>query len=258
MLSIDLKGRTALVVGGSRGIGGSISEHLCRAGAFTVFTHTGNPAHAARVDALLAGIRAEEGAVRGEAVDARSGSDMRDLADRVAAERGALDILVCNAGMNRERRAEVETDTEWDDAITLNLGAAWHGVRAALPHMLARGYGRIILIGSSAVYDGGGGAIDYAAAKAGLSGMMAYLCRNYLRKGILTNIVHPCVIETDLLKERYPDGQAKAKLAAQIPVGRLGKPSDVAGLVAFLSSPWGDFICGQEVLADGGRTFFAR
>ncbi len=258
MLSIDLKGRTALVVGGSRGIGASIVEHLCKAGAFTVFTHTGNPAHAARVDALMDAIQAEAGAARGEAVDARSGSDMRDLADRVAAERDLDFVLVCNAGMNRERRAEVETDTEWDDAITLNLGAAWHGVRAALPHMLARGYGRIILIGSSAVYDGGGGAIDYAAAKAGLSGMMAYLCRNYLKKGILTNIVHPCVIETDLLKERYPDGQAKAKLAAQIPVGRLGKPSDVAGLVAFLSSPWGDFICGQEVLADGGRTFFAR
>ena len=258
MLSIDLKGRTALVVGGSRGIGASIVEHLCRAGAFTVFTHTGNPSHAAQVDALLDTIRGDGGDARGEAVDARAGRAMRDLADRIAAEHGSLDIVVCNAGMNRERPAEAETDAEWDDAISLNLSAAWHGVRAALPHMLAQAYGRIILIGSSAVFDGGGGAIDYAAAKAGLSGMMAYLCRNHLRKGILTNIVHPCVIETDLLKERYPDGQAKAKLAAQIPVGRLGKPSDVAGLVAFLASPWGDFICGQEVLADGGRTFFGR
>jgi 3-oxoacyl-[acyl-carrier protein] reductase len=258
MLSIDLSGRTALVVGGGRGIGASIVEHLCRAGAFTVFTHTGNPQHASRVEALLDSIRREGGAARGEAVDARVGSAMRALADRLASERGAIDIVVCNAGLNRERRADVETDAEWEDGISRNLGSAYNGVRAALPHMRARGSGRIILIGSSAVHDGGGGAMDYAAAKAALSGMMAYLCRNYLRHGILTNVVHPCVIETDLLAVRYPDSAAKAKLAAQVPVGRLGKPSDIAGLVAFLASSWGDFICGQEIMADGGRTLFSR
>src|SRR5271157_1152343 len=100
MLEIDLSGRTALVIGGSRGIGASIVEHLCRAGAYTVFTHTGNPAHAERVEELLASVRHEGGGARAEAADARSGPAMRALANGVAAERGALDILVCNAGMN--------------------------------------------------------------------------------------------------------------------------------------------------------------
>jgi 3-oxoacyl-[acyl-carrier protein] reductase len=258
MLEIDLSGRTALVVGGSRGIGASIVEHFCRAGAFTVFTYTGNPAYAAQVAALVAAAGRAGGAARAEVVDARSGPDMRALADRIAAERGALDILVCNAGMNTARPAEALTDEQWEEALALNLNTAYYGVRASLPHMAAKGHGRIILIGSSAVVDGGGGAIDYAAAKAGMTGMMTYLCRNYLKKGVLTNIVHPCVIETDLLKQRYAAPAAKQGLVAQVPVGRLGRPEDIAGLVAFLASSWGDFICGQEIMADGGRTIFGK
>jgi 3-oxoacyl-[acyl-carrier protein] reductase len=258
MLGIDLAGRTALVVGGSRGIGGSIVEHLCRAGAFTVFTHTGNPRRTAQVEELVSGIRRGGGGVRAEVTDARDGAAMRTLANAVAAERGTIDILVCSAGMNTARPVETETDGEWEQSLAINLDATYYAVRAAVPHMLARRHGRIILIGSSAVFDGGGGAIDYAAAKAGLTGVKTYLCRNYAKKGILTNIVHPCVIATELLKQRYAEAEAQAKLASQIPVGRLGRPEDVAGLVAFLASPWGDFICGQEIMADGGRTFYGK
>ena len=86
--------------------------------------------------------------------------------------------------------------------------------------------------------------------------MMAYLAKEYTRKGILTNIIHPCLIETDLLRARYSSEDARATLIAQVPVGRLGKPEDVAGLVAFLVSSHGDYICGQSVLLDGGRTIF--
>jgi 3-oxoacyl-[acyl-carrier protein] reductase len=258
MLGIDLAGRTALVIGGSRGIGASIVEHLCRAGAYTLFTHTGNPSHRARVEELLAAVRREGGAADAEALDARDGPAMRALADRLAGSRGRIDILVCNAGMNQARPAEALTDDEWDASIRLNLGTAFNGVRAVLPHMLRQGRGRIVFIGSSAVYDGGGQAMDYAAAKAGLKGMMIYLCRAFARRGILANTVHPCVIETDLLRQRYADAEAKAKLVAQIPAGRLGKPEDVAGLVAYLASPWGDYVCGQDILLDGGRVLFGK
>ncbi len=98
--------------------------------------------------------------------------------------------------------------------------------------------------------------MDYAAAKAGLHGMMSYLSKTYTRRGIVTNLVHPCVIETELLRQRYADDAAKARLAAQIPVGRLGQPEDIAGLVAYLASSWGDYICGQAILVDGGRTLY--
>ena len=258
MLGIDLSGRTALVIGGGRGIGASIVEHLCRAGAFTVFTHTGNPAHASRLEGFLAALSRAGCLARAEVSDARDGPAATALADEVASERGRIDILVCNAGMNTARPAEAVKDSEWEGSLSLNLGSAFYAVRAVLPHMLRQGHGKILLIGSSAVFDGGGGAIDYAAAKAGMTGMKTYLCRTYARKGIVTNIVHPCVIETDLLAQRYADAEAKRKLTAQIPVGRLGKPEDVAGLVAFLASPWGDYICGQEILADGGRTVYGK
>jgi len=260
MLAIDLSGKIALVLGGSRGIGASIVEIMCRAGAHVTFTHTGNPAHEARVAELLARARATEdeagGEARAEVADARDSAATAAVADRLASKNGGIDVLVCNAGMNAARPIEEVSNAAWTEGIELNLGTAFYGVRATLPHMLRRGRGRIILIGSSAVIDGGGGAIDYAAAKAGMTGMMTYLCRAYAKRGILTNIVHPCVIETDLLEARYAGEEAKSRLAAQIPVGRLGAPQDIAGLVAFLASSWGDYICGQEILADGGRTLY--
>jgi len=256
MLSIDLAGKVVLVVGGSRGIGGGIVECLCEAGAATVFTHTGATHRQAAVDALVARIAAAGGHAEAVALDACDAAGTTALAERIASQHGGLHLLVHNAGRNLARPAEQVTDEEWREFIDVNLTSAFNAVRAALPPMLKAGYGRIILIGSSVAYDGGGGAIDYAAAKAGLAGMMKYLTRNYARKGILTNVVHPCVIETDLLLERYADPEKKKGLLAQVPVGRLGRPRDIAGLVAYLASEWGDFICGREILVDGGRTAF--
>lgn len=256
MVGIDLSGRTALVIGGSRGIGEGITRLLCQAGAHVAFTWTGRSDVSGKVQALLAEIRSADGSVQAEAVDARDFSAACSLAERLLQARGRIDVLVCNVGANVARPAEGLSPEEWRAGVALNLDSAFHAVRAVLPGMVAAGGGRIILIGSSAVFDGGGGAIDYAAAKAGMTGMMAYLCRAYARRGILTNIVHPCVIETELLRERYADPSARQKLLSQIPVGRFGRPSDVAGLVAFLASSWGEYITGQEILLDGGRTMY--
>ena len=116
---------------------------------------------------------------------------------------GRLDVLVANVGQNKARPVEETTDEDWRRFVNINLSSAFYGVRAALPPMLEKGRGKILLIGSSAAFDGGGGAVDYAAAKAGLTGMMRYLARSYARQGILANVIHPGVIETDLLRERY-------------------------------------------------------
>jgi len=256
VLTIDLKDKVALVTGGSRGIGESITECLCEAGATTIFTHTGNPKYAERVQALVSRLSEAGYVVQAEALDACDPEATTALVNRIVSEHGRLNTLVENVGHNTACDAAELTDDGWRKAIDINLTSAFYAVRAALPHMVTAQYGRILLVGSSAVFDGGGGTIDYAAAKAGLTGMMTYLCKTYARKGILTNIVHPCVIETDLLKERYPDDEAKKTLIAQIPAGRLGKPEDIAGLVAYLASPWGNYITGQEILVDGGRTIF--
>ncbi|MGO8702401.1 MAG: SDR family NAD(P)-dependent oxidoreductase [Candidatus Brocadiia bacterium] len=256
MLTIDLKDKVALVVGGSRGIGGAVTRALAAAGAMVTFTHTGSAQRQDEVVALVAAIRKDGGRAEAIALDACDAPGTTSAVDALVRTQGRIDLLVHNVGQNAARSAEQVTDEEWARFLDINLTSGFNSVRAVLPHMVRARYGRIILIGSSVLYSGGGGAIDYAAGKAGLTGMMMYLCREYARRGILTNIVHPCVIETDLLRERYRDGAARQKLLSQIPVGRLGKAEDIAGLVAYLASPWGDYICGQSILVDGGRTFF--
>ena len=256
MLKIDLSNRVALVLGGSRGIGAGVVESLCRAGAAVVFTHTGHPQRAGRAAELVERVQSEGGAVEAEIADACDSKSAGRLVETILARHGRIDVLVCNVGQNRPRAAEVTTDEGWRRYMAANLDSAFYGVRAVLPAMLPAEYGRIVLIGSSVVYDGGGGAIDYATGKAGLCGMMAYLTRNYASRGVLTNVVHPCVIETDLLRQRYSDTRKQAALVAQVPVGRLGTPADIGNLVAFLASEFGDFICGQQILVDGGRTLF--
>lgn len=254
MLTIDLTGKVVLVTGGSRGIGRAITRTLCAAGADVVFSHTGNPDYQDDVDNLIGSIRGDGGIVEGITLEATDSNETRLAVDRIATSRGRIDALVTNVGRNLARPAESVSDEEWDRLMVVNLGSAFYAVRAVLPHMLLRNYGRIVFVGSSAAYDGGGGAIDYAAAKAGLHGMMHYLVKNYARKGIITNTVDPCVIETDLLKERYSTEEAKQTLISQIPANRLGRPEDIAGMVTYLVSSWGDYICGQSILLDGGRT----
>ena len=253
MLKIDLTGKIALVTGGSRGIGGKITETLCFAGASVFFTHTGNPSYQKHLGVFQKKIKDAGGFAEPAALDATNSAGTTDLVESIIGKHGKLDILVCNAGRNFAQPAESLSDQEWRKFLDLSLSSAFYAIRAVLPRMIAAKHGRIILIGSSTVYDGGGGAIDYAAAKSGLTGMMMYLNKTYGRKGILTNIIHPCVIETDLLRERYKTQEARNKLIAQIPAGRLGKPEDIAGLVAYLASSWGNFICGQSILVDGGR-----
>ena len=256
-LTINLSGKTALVTGGSRGIGAAITEALAMAGASVTFTHTGSKQRQEAVEDLVKRLRNSGHAVEAVASDACDSAATAACVNSVVEKYGRIDILVHNVGKNLARTPEEITDTSWRKFVDINLSSAFYAVRACVPHMVSSKYGRIILIGSSAQYSGGGGAIDYAAAKSGLTGMMTYLCKAYARQGILTNIIHPCVIETDLLKNRYRDEAAKRELIAQIPAGRLGKPEDIAGLVTYLVSSWGDYICGQAILVDGGRTFFS-
>jgi len=255
-MKISLSGKIALVIGGSRGIGAGITELLSKAGAVTVFTHTGKSKYRSRVKALSDRLKKEGCHVRAVTADALDSKRTNAVVAEIIRKQGKIDILVVNVGQNLARPAEQVTNKEWRRSIDLNLSAAFYAVRAVLPGMLEKKHGRIILIGSSAAYNGGGGAIDYAAAKSGLNGMMLYLAQNYARNGIITNVVHPCVIETDLLRERYSDEEKRKKLISQIPAGRLGRPEDIAGLVTYLASEWGDYICGQSILVDGGRTLW--
>lgn len=258
MLTIDLTGRKALVTGGARGIGAGIVRALANAGAQVAFTHLGSERGNTAGQALV-----EELARCGQTViplhaAAEDMLAMQAAVTSAAGQMGGLDIVVPNVGANWVAPlAELELDS-WQRALDLNLTSAFIAARCALPWLVQAKHGDIVLIGSSAVVDGGGGGIHYAAAKAGLLGMMVALMREMPGQGIRVNTIHPCVVDTDLLRQRYDTEEKRAGLAAQVPLGRLSRAEDVGNLVAFLCSDLGSFICGQSILVDGGRTIWRQ
>ena len=256
MLTIDLSGRRALVTGGARGIGAAIVRVLAECGASVAFTHRGsdrgNQAATQLVDELTAaGNEVFRFVAAGEDAEAMR----RVMADATEAMDG-LDILVPNVGANEPALIDDLDLANWQRTLEINLTASYIAIKSALPRLLEADRGDIVLISSSAVVDGGGGSAAYSAAKAGLEGMMCALMRELPARGIHINTVRPCVVDTDLLRARYDDEDKRAQLATQVPLGRLSKPEDVAYLVAYLCCELGEFICGQCILVDGGRTMW--
>jgi NAD(P)-dependent dehydrogenase (short-subunit alcohol dehydrogenase family) len=256
MLTIDLSGRKALVTGGSRGIGAGIVRALAQAGAQVAFTHTGSArgseAAAALVDELVEG---QPGVFEYVALAADEEA-MRRVATEAAGRMGGIDIVVPNVGKNWACPIEEMDLALWQRTVDTNLTTAFIAVKVAIGYLLEAGRADIVLVGSSAVLDGGGGTVAYPAGKAGLVGMMCGMMRELPRKGIRVNTVHPCVVDTGLLRERYDTEEKRAALAADVPVGRLSTLQDVGALVAFLCSDLGSFICGQSIHVDGGRTLW--
>jgi len=258
MVTIDLSGRKALVTGGARGIGAGIVRVLAQCGAAVAFTHLGSERGVQAAQDLVSDLCGSGYPALAFTAPADDAAAMGHVISDAADQMGGMDIVVPNVGQNWVAPIDVLELDAWRKGLDLNLTAAFIAVKLALPSLIEAGRADVVLIGSSAAYDGGGGSVHYAAAKAGLNGLMYGLMRELPRRGIRVNAVHPCVVDTDLLRERYDTEEKRAKLAAQVPVGRLARPEDIGYLVAFLCSELGSFICGQSLLADGGRTLWRQ
>lgn len=238
--------QVALVTGASRGIGRAIALALARAGATVVGTATSDNGAAAIGDALCA----EGIAGRGMVLDVNDGPAADALVDSLVREFGALNILVNNAGITQDQLAMRMKDEDWDAVIDTNLKAVFRLSRAVLrPMMKARG-GRIINITSVVGSAGNQGQVNYAAAKAGVAGMTRALAREIGSRNITVNCVAPGFIDTDMT--RALSQEQRAALNAQIPMGRLGVPEDIAHAVAFLASPQAGYITGATLHVNGG------
>ena len=241
----DLTGRVAFVTGASRGIGKAIAQRLATAGATVVAG--ARDAHARPI--------ADEIAASGGTAEAVS-LDVTDAASVTAAVRRALDrferidILVNNAGIARDQLLMRMKADEWDDVMATNLTAAFTCTQAVLRPMLKQRWGRVINIGSVVGQLGNPGQANYAASKAGLIGFTKALAREVASRGITVNVVAPGMVETDMTAEL--GDRARAAMAEQIPLGRLGTPADVAGAVWFLASDEASYITGQVVGVNGG------
>ncbi len=242
-MQIDLSGKVALVTGSTRGIGRAIAETLAGAGARVAIVGRDLP----RAEAAAAEIG--HGA-RGFACDVSDTAQVSALVTDVEAAFGTLDILVNNAGLTKDNVIMRLKDEDWDTVIDANLRGAFASIRAASRGMMKRHSGRIINISSVVGVIGNRGQANYAASKAGLIGLTKSVAKELASRNILCNAVAPGFIATDMTAA-LGDDQRKA-LEGQIPLERLGSPSDIASAVAFLASDHAAYITGQVLVVDGG------
>jgi 3-oxoacyl-[acyl-carrier protein] reductase len=245
MTEIAFAGQVALVTGASRGIGAAIALELARQGLKVVGTATTEEG-AARISQALSA----HAGCRGAKLDVNDGAAAEALVDALVKEHGALHVLVNNAGITRDMLAMRLKDEEWDAVLDTNLKAVFRLSRAVIRPMMKQRYGRIISITSVVGASGNAGQANYAAAKAGVAGMTRALARELGSRNITVNCVAPGFIETDMTAS-LPEAQQQA-LLGQIPLGHLGKPSDIAHAVAYLAHPHAGYVTGQELHVNGG------
>ena len=246
-MQITLTDRVALVTGGSRGIGRAISSALAAAGATVVVNYRGN---AAAADETIAAITASGGKAIAIQADVANGDDVKRLFSEVTSAYGRLDILVNNAGITRDTLMMRMKDEDWDAVLDTNLKSQFLTTRAAISTMVRARYGRIINITSVVGLMGNAGQANYAAAKAGIIGFTKSVAREIGSRSITVNAVAPGFIDTELTAVLNDD--MREALKKQIPLGRLGSPEDVAGVVTFLASDQAAYITGQTFNCDGG------
>ena len=245
MTEMTMTGQVALVTGASRGIGAAIALHLAQLGYKVVGTATTEDG-AGRITAALSAYAGCKGAM----LDVNDSAAAEALIDGMVKEHGGLQVLVNNAGITRDTLAMRMKDDDWDAVLDTNLKAVFRMSRAVMRPMMKQRYGRIINITSVVGASGNPGHANYAAAKAGVAGMTRALARELGSRNITVNCVAPGFIETDMTAA-LPEAQQKA-LLDQIPLGHLGKPSDIAHAVSYLASPTASYVTGQELHVNGG------
>lgn len=247
MTAANLNNQIALVTGASRGIGKAIATELAKQGAKVIGTAT-TEAGAQAISGYLAEIGAEAG--KGMVLNVNDAAACGALIDEIGKTYGAVGILVNNAGITQDQLAMRMKDEEWDNVISTNLTAVGRLARAVLRGMMKAKTGRIINITSVVGSTGNPGQMNYAAAKAGVEGMTRALAREIGSRNITVNSVAPGFIDTDMTK--VLGEEQHAALLTQIPLGRLGKPEDIAAAVAFLASPQAAYITGTTLHVNGG------
>jgi 3-oxoacyl-[acyl-carrier protein] reductase len=246
---MSFSSKTAIVTGGSRGIGRAVCLELARGGANIVLCYAGNEEAARKTVADCEALGAKVLAVR---CDVANAADVAALFDTAMQTFGRIDILVNNAGITRDGLALRMSEEEFDAVLAANLKGTFLCCKAAVRPMMKQRCGRIVNLSSVVGLHGNAGQANYAASKAGVIGLTKSLAKELATRGITVNAVAPGFIETDMTAAMTE--AAKAASLAAIPAGRLGAAEDVARAVAFLASENAGYITGQVLAVDGGMS----
>ena len=239
--------QVALVTGASRGIGRAIALALAREGAKVIINYKGNTEAAIEVQRLIQELGGKAVCLQ---ADVSSSAQVETMVRQIVEQEGRIDILVNNAGINRDTLIMRMKDEEWSQVIETNLNAAFYCLRAVSRPMMKQRKGKIINISSVVGIHGNVGQINYAAAKAGIIGLTKSAAKELSSRGIMVNAIAPGYIITDMTDKLPHD--VKEKIASEVPLGRLGKPEDIAELAVFLAGAGADYLTGQIIAVDGG------
>lgn len=240
-----LDGKVAVVTGGAQGIGLEIARTFIKEGATVVLGDINETVGTAAV-AELGG----ESVARFASCDVRDSGQVEAMLDLAESAFGPVDVMVNNAGMTRDATMRKMTEQDFDDVIAVHLKGAWNGTRAAAARMRERETGAIVNISSISGKVGMLGQTNYSAAKAGMHGFTMALAQELASKGVTVNTVSPGYIGTDMVKAIRPD--VLEKIVGTIPVKRLGEPSEIASIIAWLASEEGGYSTGADFSVNGG------
>jgi len=241
--------RVALVTGAGKGIGSAIAKRLAKEGCFVAVNYNSSESQALET---LRTIESEGGAGMIVKADVTLPAEVRAMFKAVTERAGAVEILVCNAGVTRDNLLLRMKEEDWGSVISANLNSLFYCAKEALRPMLKARFGRIIAISSVAGLAGNAGQCNYAASKAGINGFVKSLAREVASRGITVNSVAPGYIATDMTKEL--PAEIMETMQKSIPNGVIGSPEDVSNVVAFLASDDASYIQGQVLAVDGGMT----
>lgn len=248
--TFDLDGQVAVVTGASRGIGRGLVEALAAAGAIVAVTARS----AGEAEVVAEAIRREGGEASAHALDVSDFASIQGVIDSIAAQHGALDVAVINAGIGTNLPALEVDEAHWDSMMDVNLKGAFFTAQACGRHMVPSGAGRIVAISSQASLVGIVDHVAYCASKGGLNQMIRVLALEWGPLGVTVNAVAPTFIYTPGTAERLDDPEYLARVVERIPLGEVGHIRDVAGAVVYLASQAGAMVNGSVLTVDGGWT----
>ncbi|WP_433749649.1 3-oxoacyl-[acyl-carrier-protein] reductase [Falsibacillus pallidus] len=244
---MNLSGKTALVTGGSRGIGREIALELAREGANVAVNYAGSEAKANEVVDEIKAMGREAIAIQCNVADSEQ---VQDMVKQTISAFGSLDILINNAGITRDNLIMRMKDDEWDDVINTNLKGVFLCTKAVTRQMMKQRSGRIINISSIVGVMGNAGQANYVAAKSGVIGLTKTTAKELASRGITVNAIAPGFISSDMT-DKLPE-EVKSEMFKAIPLARFGEPQDIAKVAVFLASESSRYITGQTLNVDGG------